>query len=106
MGAVLDVEGGNPAGHSFSNDEKCGSPVRDGHSMIYHLLIYYIPQIHQLPFVQSILEVLQLFSSLPLEFFVSFLLVTSVCKTGASFLTVPMANVVLMPNGQLILDVV
>ena len=74
--------------------------------MIYHLLIYYIPQIHQLPFVQSILEVLQLFSSLPLEFFVSFLLVTSVCKTGASVLTVPMANVVLMPNGQLILDVV
>ena len=73
--------------------------------MIYHLLIYYIPQIHQLPFVQSILKVLQLFSSLPLEFFVSFL-VTSVCKTGASVLTVPMANVVLMPNGQLILDVV
>ncbi len=105
MGAVLNVEGGNPAGHSFSNDEKCGSPVRDGHSMIYHLLIYYIPQIHQLPFVQSILKVLQLFSSLPLEFFVSFL-VTSVCKTGASVLTVPMANVVLMPNGQLILDVV
>jgi len=105
VGAVLNVEGGNPAGHSFSNDEKCGSPVRDGHSMIYHLLIYYIPQIHQLPFVQSILKVLQLFSSLPLEFFVSFL-VTSVCKTGASVLTVPMANVVLMPNGQLILDVV